>query len=213
MREFETLYTIDLRVQTFVPQPSVPFNVDLRYAVAVVEGTLTPDWKVLTTPNYMVTTSNTRDLGKKLLQGNMQPVLVATPLAVQVLFGTGATLLLIWPVLSLLRWLNRKRPGYVPSANEAAWTTFRQVIREGNQGGFEQRHFRQLSGALKGYLGVGTRTRQEISELLKHNPAISTILSALQKCDRALYAGADLLDKDELTELIAQLEEIVPKPD
>ncbi len=218
-RNGKTMYTIDLRVQSFVPKPSIPFNVDLRYATSLVAATQLPDWKVLTTPDFMVTTSNTLDNGEQLLEGNMEPAAVARPWPIQALLYTGVTLLLLWPVVSLLIWLIRKRPGRKTPANELAWTTFKKVFKEGSEIGYQERHFRYLVDALKSYLGVGTRTREEIGEMLKNDPRQGTIISALKKCDLALYAAKgnetaqDLLSELELAELIAQIKEIVPQPE
>lgn len=215
----KTLYTIDLRVQTFVPKPSVVFNIDLRYSTSVVAATQKPDWKVLTTPDFMVTTSNTLDNGEDLNEGNMQPAVVALPWATRTLMYTGAGLLLLWPLVSLIIWLLRKRPGRKIPPHELAWATFTKVFKSGEAEGYQESHFRHLVDALKGYLGAGTRTREEISEMLKDNPQHDLIISALKKCDTALYvarqSGSDrnLLSDAEVAELVAQIKEIVPQPE
>ncbi len=215
----KTLYTIDLRVQTFVPKPSVVFNIDLRYATSLVAATQKPDWKVLTTPNFMVTTSNTLDNGEDLNQGNMQPAVVALPWATRTLIYAGAVLVLLWPSLALIIWLLRRRPGRKIPPHELAWTTFTKVFQDGDAGGYRETHFRHLVDALKGYLGAGTRIREEISEMFKDHPKHDLIVSALKKCDMALYiashngTGRDLLTDAEIAELVAQIKEIVPQPE
>ncbi len=219
-RQGKVLYTIDLRVQTFVPAPSVPFSLDLKYSTSFVEGTFHREWQVLTTPDFLVTTSNTVDNGEQLLEGTMVPAPVVTPWLTRVLTDAGWTLLLSWPIVALLLWLIRKRPGRKIPANEAAWAVFTEVIADGNQSGYKERHCRALADALKGYLGVATRSREEISDILKDDPRLSTIISALKKLDTALYDGTrqdslaeqDLLSKKESAELLAQIEELVPKP-
>ena len=215
----KTLYTIDLRLQSFVPKPNIPFNIDLRYSTSVVTATGKPDWKVLTTPDFQVTTSNTLDNGDQLKEGNMQPAAVATPWPIKTLLYTGAGLVLLWPLVSLLIWLNRKRPGRKVPANEVAWKTLARVFEEGNTGGYKERHYRYLVDALKGYLGAGTLTREEISAKLEGDPRHDTVIGALKKCDLALYAAkhsgldSDLLSAAEVAELVAQIKEIVPQPE
>jgi hypothetical protein len=215
----KTLYTIDMRVQTFVPKPSIPFNFDLRYATSLVAATQKPDWKVLTTPDFMVTTSNTLDNGEDLNQGNMQPAVVALPWATRTLIYTGAGLLLLWPLVALIIWLLRVRPGRKIPPHELAWTTFNRVFKDGDAEGYQEVHFRHLVDALKGYLGAGTRTREEVSEMLKDSPKHDLIVSALKKCDTALYvaqhngSGGNLLPDAEIAELVAQIKEIVPQPE
>ncbi|CAN5298111.1 hypothetical protein BH10CYA1_BH10CYA1_29030 [soil metagenome] len=215
----KTLYTIDLRVQTFVPKPSVVFNIDLRYSTSLVAATQKPDWKVLTTPNFMVTTSNTLDNGEDLNEGNMQPAVVALPWATRTLLYTGAGLVLLWPLMSLIIWLLRKRPGRKIPPHEVAWATFTKVFKSGEAEGYRESHFRNLVDALKGYLDAGTRTREEVSEMLKDSPKHDLIISALKKCDTALYVakhngtGGNLLTDLEIAELVAQIKEIVPQPE
>lgn len=218
-KDGKTLYTVDLRVQTFVPKPSVAFNIDLRYATAVVAATQKPDWKVLTTPDFMVTTSNTVDNGEDLNQGNMQPAALLLPWATRSLLYGGAGLVLLWPLVSLLIWLARKRPGRKIPPHELAWTTFTKVFKSGDAAGYRESHYRLIVDALKGYLGAGTRTREEIGEMMKDSPKHDVIVSALKKCDTALYVAkqsgdaSDLLSQAELAELIAEIKQIVPQPE
>lgn len=217
-KDGKTLWTIDLRVQTFVPKPSVAFNIDLRYATSVVQATGKPDWKVLTTPDFQVTTSNTLDNGDQLLEGNMQPAVVATPWPIRSLFNAGLGLFLLWPLVSIVLFLYRKWPRRKVPANEIAWNTFSKVFSEGDKSGFTEGSYRYLVDALKGYLGAGTRTREEISSMFKGDKRHDLIVSALQKCDTALYAAkhganGELLSKSALSELIAQIKQIVPRPE
>jgi hypothetical protein len=215
----KTLYTVDLRVQTFVPKPSIPFSIDLRYATSVVAATQKPDWKVLTTPDFMVTTSNTLDNGEDLNQGNMQPAVVALPWATRSFIYAGAGLIALWPLVALIIWLSRRRPGRKIPPHELAWKTFEKVFKDGGARGFSENQYRLIVDALKGYLSAGTRTREEVSEMMKDSPKHDLIVSALQKCDTALYvakqggSGSDLLSAAEVAELIAQIKQIVPQPE
>ena len=66
------IYLLELRLQTFVIKaPGVQFNLDLRYATDLVAATKTPDWKVLSTPSFLITRSNTVDNGTELDEGDL----------------------------------------------------------------------------------------------------------------------------------------------
>lgn len=218
-RNGKTLYTIDLKVQTFVPKPSVAFNIDLRYATSVVAATQKPDWKVLTTPDFMVTRSNTLDNGETLNEGNMQPAVVLLPWATRSLIYGGGGLIGLCLLTALGTWLWRKRPGRKIPPNEVAWSTLNQVFKDGEASGYGESQYRLIVDALKGYLGAGTRTREEVSEMLKDSPNHDVVVSALKKCDTALYVAkqggdsSELLSAAERAELIAQIKQIVPQPE
>lgn len=215
----QTLWTIDLRLQTYVPTPAVTFNLDLRYTTSFVAGTLKPEWKVLTTPDFLITRSNTVDNGEQLKEGNMEPAQVVAPWPIKTLLYGGVSLIALCLLTPVVIWLNRRRPGRKIPANETAWLTLAGVFKEGETFGFTESHYRSTVDALKSYLGMGTRTREEISLLLKDSPLHATILSALQKCDQALYASKttksakDLLSKEAVAELIAEIKAIVPRPE
>lgn len=208
----ETLYTLTLRVQTFVPQKSVPFNIDLRYATNLIDATTTPDWKVLTTPTFLVKTSNTKDDGEVLLEGNMQPASVVAPAVTPWLFGVGGVLVSSWPLYGLFTWLNRRRPSYQAPANEVAWAVFHRVFEEGRARGYRESHIRDLTAALAAYLDIGTDTSADLVERFHDDPRRDTILGALDKCNRVLY-GREKLSSEALTELYRELESLVPKPE
>ncbi len=208
----ETLYTINLRVQTFVPQPSVPFNVDLRYATDSIAGTSSLEWKVLTTPTFLVKMSKTKDDGEVLLQGNMQPATIQTPAAIPWLFGAGGILVGSWPLVSLLTWLNRRRPSYKAPANQVAWSIFEVVFKDASARGYEESHFHALMAALTDYLDIGTLTSTEINARFQDDLRLDTIHGAIDKCVRALYGG-EQLSIEELVELTNEIESLVPKPE
>lgn len=208
----ETLYTIYLRVQTFVPQQSVPFSVDLRYATDTIAGTTSPEWKVLTTPTFLVKMSNTKDDGENLLQGNMQPAPTVAPIAIPWLLGAGGILVGAWPIAALLTWLKRRRPSYNAPANEVAWAIFDKVFEDASARGFKVSHYRDLTVALADYLDIGTCTRADISTRFQGDPRLDTMLGAMDKCSRALYGGETLSPKT-LTELAREIEFLVPRPE
>jgi len=218
-KDGKTLWTVDLRLQTYVPQPGVTFNLDLRYSNSFVPGTLKPEWKVLTTPDFLITRSNTVDNGEELKEGNMEPGQISLPWPTKGLLWGGIGLAGLCLMTPGVLWLLRRRPGRKLSANETAWLTFSEVFAEGESLGFHERHYRLMVDALKSYLGMGARTREEINILLQGDARHDTIVSAIQKIDLALYASKtvksakDLLSKEQVVELIAQIKKIVPRPE
>ncbi len=94
------LYVVDLKVQTFVPKdPGVVFNLDLRYATSMVPGTKTPDWKVMSTPDLLITRSNTVDNGQDMLEGDLQAHTGFSPWVMWPVLISGFFLVLLWPGL------------------------------------------------------------------------------------------------------------------
>jgi hypothetical protein len=210
-KDGKTLYVIDLKLQTFVPKPGVVFNLDLRYATGLVPGSTTPDWKVLTTPDFVVTTSNTADNGEELLEGDLDKAGSPVPWLMWPLVSAGLFLVLLWPGLKFVFWLNRIRPGRKVPANEIAWKVFDKVIPDALENGFSEKHYKQIASALRRYLGVEPNTRLEVLDRLKDHPQIETITSALSKCDRVLYAGVKLSEAEN-RELVAEIKKLVPRP-
>lgn len=208
----KTLYIIDLRLQTFViREPGVIFNLDLRYATERVGDSQQPNWKVLTTPDFFVTRSNTADNGNELLEGDLDARSGASPWLMWPLLVTGFFLVGLWPGYLLVSWLNRIRPGYRAPAHVVAWKKFTKALKDADEFGFGPRHYKQIASALRVYLGVEPHTVLEVGDRLHEHPQLATITSALSKCERVLYGGATLSD-EENEELVRELEELVPRP-
>jgi len=212
-KEHQVLYVIDLNVQTFVnKEPGVVFNLDLRYATGLAGDSKTPNWQVLTTPDFFVTRSNTVDNGENLLEGDLDPQASPTPWPMWPLLVGGFFLVLLWPGVVVVRYLNRLRPGRKIPANELAWRKFDKALSDANEFGWDVRHYKQIASAVRVYLGVAPHTRLEVLDRLSAHPQIELIKSALTKCDRVLYEHATL-SADETRELVREIKTLVPKPD
>lgn len=207
----KTLYVIQLVVQSSVPRPVIVFNMDARYATEMTPDGKSPNWKKLTTPDFVVTKSNTADNGDELLEGDLEQKEPPKPWPMWPLLVSGAFLVLLWPGLKVVLYLNRQRPGRVVPRNEAAWKILDRVFAQAKEGGFTETHYRRIASALRMYLGVEPATSLEVGEQLADNTDLAKIESALSKCDRVLYGKATLTDAEN-AELICEIEAIVPRP-
>ncbi|HEY9774575.1 MAG TPA: hypothetical protein V6C81_12300 [Planktothrix sp.] len=211
-KDHQVLYVINMTVQTFVPKdPGTTFNLDLRYATGLAADSKTPDWQVLTTPDFFVTRSATVDNGSDLQEGSVDAAQSGTPWLMWPVLVAGFFLLFLWPGYAVVRYLNRIRPGRVVPANEIAWRKLDKTFADAKEFGWETRHYKAVASALRVYLGVAPNTRLEILDRLADHKQIETIKSALTKCDRVLY-GQERLSGEETRELVRQINALVPRP-
>lgn len=214
-KDGKVLYRIDLKLQGFtahyVQRAPVVFNLDLRYATEMAPDGKTPNWKRLTTPDFVITTSNTADNGDELIEGDLEAKPGPSPWLTVPLLVLGFFLVLLWPGLVLVKWINRIRPRRVIPANEQAWRIFDKAMAEAKANGYSERVYKLIASALRVYLGVEPATLAEVRERLKAHAQIATIDSALSKCDRAIYSRTALND-DENRQLVDEFTKLVPKP-
>jgi hypothetical protein len=215
-----TEYIIDLNVQSFVPEPLIDFTVDLAYSTGFVPGTTELDWNVLTTPDFVISTSITTDAGTSYKEGSTSPTGNGSPWLMWPALILGFVLVLLWPARRLLSWLNRVRPGRRLPANEVAWKSLDNTFASAREHGFSDGHYKQISSAVRLYVGATlkgngkdfeTLTRAEVTAQLIGHPQIATISSVLAKCDQALYTKVALSDEENRL-LIEEIEILVPRP-
>lgn len=210
------IWRIDLKLRTFVYKDGVTsygtiFTADFLYATEKTPDGKTPNWKRLTSPEFDVTRSNTADNGENLLEGELDEAPHLISWFTYPLLLAGLSLILLWPTLVFMQWLQRVRPRRKIPANELAWNTFDRVIAEGKAKGFTVKHYKQIAAALRTYLGVESQTLAEIEVTLKDHKDVDAIVSALSKFDSVLYDRGALNDT-ELRQLNAELKALVPRP-
>jgi hypothetical protein len=224
---------VDLRLRSWVtvdqsgkPKNNIVFNADLLIAV----GTLPdgkPNWTPVTTPDFIVTTSNTAtDSSKDLMPGDMDQKPYPYPKAVVPMRIAGGLLLLI--PLGWLCWLVYRRvnpPKEVP-ANEKAWTTFDRVLSESDGSGITYERTAQVAHALRAYLQIDSVPLAEVQESLETFYASDentryelarVAQEALAILDKALYERPDdekaiALSASNSRELFARIDRLVPRP-
>ncbi len=206
------IYRIDLTLRSFVMKPGIVFDAQLLYALDMIPNSLLPNWKRLTTPDFVVTTSRTADNGTSLLEGDMSRgenriSWFTWPLAV-----LGGSLFLLWPSLLVLSLLKRVRPGRALSREEAAWQVLDRVFRQGKRSGFSVGHYKKIAAALRRYLEVEAETLEEvIAELRDRHPQIDVVKSALSRCEDVLFRE-QVLDDEDNEELQRELKQLIPLP-
>lgn len=219
LHDGRNLIKIDLIVQSSVPASVAPylvFRLDLRYALGNIrdaEGNTTgaPDWRVLTTPVVGLTMSPTAVAGDSFRELEVEPVQQVRPWPTLALLVSGLILILLGPSVTIVRWINRVRPGRIVPANEIAWRVLDRTFAEGAQHGFSLGHFRAIASALRKYLNSSSATHAELRERFADDPRRKAILRVLSKCDRALFS-AQQFTRDEIDELVEDVEQIVPRP-
>lgn len=217
MQNGKVLYRIDLTVVTWVPKDNVVFNMDLRYATGLAVDGKTPDFKRLTTPDFVVSRSRTADNGEALLEGDLEAKPARTPWLVIPVLTLAIFMIGLLPGLELAKWINRVRPRKVMPPKAAAWKIFDKVFADANANGFQYSHYKQIASAFRRYLGatkgvpIEPATFLEVRDRLEGDPQLPAIESALTKCERVLYHGETLTD-EENAELLKQIEQLVPRP-
>jgi hypothetical protein len=210
------VYRIDLQLRTFVYKDGVTsygtvFTADFLYATEMTPDGKVPNWKRLTTPEFDVTRSNTADNGENLLEGDLDETQPLVSWFTYPLLLAGLSLVMLWPVLAVMEWVQRVRPRRQIPANELAWSVFDRVIVDGKSKGFTVKHYKQIAAGLRVYLGVEAQTLDEAAVTLKDHKDFDEIMSALSKFDSVLY-DKGFLTEAELRELTNELKTLVPRP-
>lgn len=227
---------IDLTLRTWVtvdqssgqPKNSIGFTADFLYATdKLPDGR--PQWVPATTPEFIVTTSNTAtDSSKNLEMGDTDQKPYPNPSTVTPLRIAGLLMLLIplsWLCFLVYRRINPPRE--VP-ANEKAWIAFDRILRESEgSGGITYEATGQIAHALRAYLQVESLPTAEVQEALetffaydeeKRYELTRVAQEALAILDRALYerpteeTRTPVLSNANARELFARIDRVVPRP-
>jgi hypothetical protein len=224
------IYRIEMIVQTMVPTPTA-FNLDLRYAVDMTPDGKLPNWVTMTTPDFLVTTSDISDNGDQLLEGNLDMQSPRLPWMTVTALALGVFLVLLFPGLALVKWYNRVRPRKLIAADRLAWNVFEAQQADATaNGGFKRKHIRAIAHGLRRYLGtlqqypsIEALTILEIANRFSDDRKFAPITQALQMCEKDLYSDATLtvenpyesatsLSAGDLEKLYSVLEVLVPRP-
>lgn len=212
------VYRVDLVLQTWVPKPNIVFNLDLRYAPDLAVDGKTPNWKKLSTPDFVVTRSPTADNGEELLEGDIDKMKMPRSWLTIPMLVLGIFLMLLWPGMETIKWVNRVRPRKVLPPKAAAWRVLDRVFEDVElNGSYTEEHYKQILAALRRYLDatrgvpIEPATFLEIQDRLEDSDDLELIESALTKCERVIYAGEKLSDEENKS-LKREIENLVPRP-
>lgn len=208
------------------PKNNIVFNADFLYAVdALPNGQ--PNWVPATTPDFIITTSNTAtDSSKDLLPGDIERKPYPNPTMVMPLRIAGGALLLIplgWLVFLIYRRINP--PKEVP-ANEKAWKVFDRVLEQSDGSGVTYERTMQVANALRAYLQVESIPQSDVGAALeqffardeKQYELARVAQEALALLDKVLYerpedeTKAIALSSRDAGELFARIDRVVPRP-
>lgn len=224
---------VELRLRSWVtvdqwgkPKNNLAFNADFLFALDTLpDGS--PKWVPATTPEFIVTTSNTAtDSSKDLLLGDIEQKPYPHPRTVTPMRIAGGMLLLIplgWLCMVVYRRINPPRE--LP-ANEKAWIAFDRVVDESDTTGITYERTLQVAHALRAYLQIESVPVAEVDSALekffsydqdKGYELARVAKEALAILDRALYERpADettpALKRQDARDLFVRIERIVPRP-
>lgn len=219
-RNGKKIWRVQLLVRSWVMKPVLVFNCDFHYATELLPDGKTPNWKPLTTPDFVIETSNTAtDAAKELMPGDMDLKASPKPALVQPLKTGGYVLLSLLPIWLLVKLWKRIRPARPLTTREQAWLEFDEVLDQAKQaGGLKYEHLQRIAGTLRSFLHIEAVPVSEVALPLEQYFAVydnrvemmTITVSALSKLERALYSKMPLTQQEQLT-LMREIERIVPR--
>lgn len=213
-------HTIQLGVQSFVMKEEgkvITLRIDLRYSTELAEDGKTREWKILSTPDFVVTRSLTVDHGNELLEGDLKKKPLSLPWLTHFLLIAGLVSLFSIPGFALIKFLNRVRTRKHPPAERVAWQVFDEVLAEiETMGGFTTEHYVRIDGAFRNYLEaklevpVASATIPQIHDRLSHLEEFDKIALVILSCERVIYRDEQLEEADNYA-IVQAIKELVPR--
>lgn len=222
------VYVVNLLVQSMVFKPQIVFTLDLRYATALLPDGKTPNWRPLTTPEFVVSRTSLVDAGDELLEGDLNSKTTRLPWPTIAALSLGVFLMLLFPGLAVVKWLNRVRPRKLIAPNRMAWSVFEANHKDGKAVGFKVKHMTAFSHALRRYLASTPQYRYidalTIEQIGSHFPdadpaQLEMIIRAIATCESEIFEnGANRnsdtpvrLSEEQLKQLFNDLGNLVPR--
>lgn len=210
------MHEVKFAVQTFVPKDVLVLNLDLRYSNSFAEDGTTRNWKIMTSPDFVISRHWTVDHGNELLEGDLDKQPLNVPWATQLVLVAGIFLILFFPGLALVKFLNRVRTRSNPPPETVAWAVFDKVLSEASMDNFTSEHYRLIDGALRGYLEaklgvpVESQTIFEIRDRLGDEESFETIHRVITLCERVLFKEKPLTEAEN-AEIVTGISTLVPR--
>lgn len=213
-------YVIQLGVQSFVMKEEgkvITLRVDLRYSTELAEDGKTRNWKVMSTPDFVITRSLTVDHGNELLEGDLQKKPLSLPWLTYLFLITGMVSLFSIPGFALVKYLNRVRTRKNPPAERVAWAVFDEVLAEiTSMGAFKTEHYVKIDSAFRNYLEaklhipIASATIPQIHDRLADLEEFDDILMVVSSCERVIYKDEQLSDEENFA-LVQTIKKLVPR--
>lgn len=210
------LWDIRVFVQTKRRPDPMNFWVEFAYATEVTpNGSL--DWKLASSPDFVVSQSRTSDNGNDLCMGNTSLVNAGTPRVLPLLLCTLGVVLVLIPTgraaMKAIRPLMRRELAQDPA--ERAWEQLQPVLDRTRtaDGGycFSEADVAVVVQAVKEFFGItyGVEQLFERRFAVDDGEELYKVLYSLEH--GVLENGAKLTEKD-YGKLVARIERLVPKP-
>lgn len=216
----KNVWRIQLMLRSWVIKPVIAFNCDFHYATELLPDGKTPSWKPITTPDFLVETSNTAsDASKELMVGDMEAKESPKPVLVAPLKYSGYALLSLLPLWLLVQAWKRVRPAKPLTTAELAWIVFDRVIADAQEKKqLNYAHLQQIASTLRSYLHIETVPLKEVAIPLEQffalhdnkTECLAAAVGALTKLERALFSKLELSQQEKQL-LLREIELIVPR--
>jgi hypothetical protein len=216
----KTIHRIELKLRSWVIKPYLVFNADFLWATSSLPfDDKAPEWYPGTTPDLIITTSNTAsDVSKELLDGDTSGKPSPVPPLVLPLRGIGVLLVALLPLWFAWLVFRYVYPPRIIPPHELAWNVFDKVFKKAPDV-FNYEQVQTIAATLRAYLHVESvelntlRFALEDSIVLndKRNQLIDAAYNALSICEKALYSKSSLTS-EESAQLKTEIELLVPRP-
>ncbi|MBU6452588.1 MAG: hypothetical protein KGS72_12455 [Cyanobacteria bacterium REEB67] len=209
-------YNLTLLVRQFAPGPYSTFTMQIPYATS-----FTPSgqalWEPLQTPDFIImqdvngqTGMSQPTLGNTGLSQPRQSWAMAPATILMVV------LLLLWPAVALMRFVNRVRPRRQMPRQAAAWLALNRVQASGKEIGYSANHYARISQVIRQYLaptypGIQSMPASAIAGAFPADAILKLTISALAKIERVLV-DRQTLSAAEHRECMAEVDQIIPRP-
>ncbi len=205
-----TVWKLAMTVRFWVPNPE-PFKAEFLYSDKDLAAGQ-PDWQYLQTPPVAFGYSNTAPPGAQNIQhGPTGDLPYGFPLRGWLLIALAILLGSVTPGILIRMWWRRRHAPRVPTEAERFWLTVDAIAGETIYSGWQGQHYKQVAAAFRKYLHAEPQTAEEMTWRLIGHPQLQAILLAEDTLDQTLYAQR-LLSEDEHRQLLAELEQVIPRP-
>ncbi len=213
---------VRLVVRTWTIETAVPFDCQFHYATGYLPDGKTPDWKLATTPDFLITMSRTAtDSSNDLLDGDISQKDTGTFWWSKPLEYAGALVMILVPLWLAYRFWVIRRNAAMATRAQKAWHVIDAMQQRRQNAGhslFAPTELKLISAALREYLGIESTATQLAHEPLEQffqtheqGAALKALsLSALAKLDRAVYSQSDLT-AEETNALVQEISRIIPR--
>lgn len=214
------IWRVQFLMRSWVLKPVLVFNCEFHYATEMLPNGKTPNWRSVSSPDFVVETSNTAtEAAKELMMGDMELKESPKPALIQPLRYGGYFLLSLLPLWLLIQLWKRVRPNRKFSSAELAWQELDAIMSDAEaEGALSYTHIKRIDGVLRSYLRIESVPTSQCAIPLEqffalHDKKLELMtltVSALNKLERALYSKVSLTD-NEVAALMGELERILPR--